>query len=160
MKRLIFVALICAAVTVVYSAKWSYFSPEFTTGANDTVWVIGTADDTTGAFALSSATSVQVEIVAAGGDTNKVKWYPVYASKPPNKAECGSVAIARFQHKWGTADSTDFMPVYPVNAVGTSQGVGISPDVACPCARIVVIGNVGAGDDSSKVVVHVSRQED
>lgn len=159
MKRFIVIMLLCAAVA---SAKWtssSFFQPLFTSTVNDTVWIIGTADDTTGAFALTSATSVQVEITTAGGDTNKVKWYPVYASKAPGYVDCGSVPISKFQHKWGTNDSTDFMPVYTVNAVGFSTGANISPDAACPCARVVVIGNVGAGDDSSKVTVHVSREE-
>lgn len=157
MKKLFAILIVC---TVVFAAKWSHFSPTFNTGANDTTWIVTTADDTSGAFALSPSVSVQVEIQTGPGDSSKVGWYPVYASKAPGYISCGEVPLSKFRSSWGNIDSTDFYGVYDIAADSSfSKGVNISPTAACPCARIVVKGHA-TDNDSARVVIHISRYEE
>lgn len=154
--KFIFVLLLAAWSSMSYAGSWWSGSPIFNSGANDSSYVIGTADDTTGGFQLSPATSVQLQMIGtAATDSSAVAFYPVFAAKG-SYSECGSVPISRFSHKWGTMDSTDFVGVYDVSTDSTfSIGVNIAPDAACECARIVVKGL--ALNDSSYVITRVTR---
>lgn len=148
--------LMLALVSVAQAGSWWNGSPSFNTGANDSTYIVGAADDTTGAFALTPSTSMQFQMIGtAATDSSALGFYPVFAALG-GRAECGDVPIARFTHKWGNMDSTDFYGVYDVSVDSVmSQGVNISPDAACPCARIVFKGL--ALNDSSYVRAIISR---
>lgn len=148
--------IMLALVATSQAGNWSHFSPTWNTGANDSIYIVGTADDTTGGFSLSPSTSVQLQMIGtAATDSSAIGFYPVFASMAPY-AECGSVPISKFSAKWGTMDSTEFYGVYDVSVDSVFfQGVNVSPDAACPCARIVAKGL--ALNDSSYIRIAVSR---
>jgi len=152
----LFVLMLALCSVAQAGTWWCSTAPNFNTGANDTIYVIGSADDTTGAFSLSPSMSAQFKMIGtAATDSSAIGFYPVFASRGIY-AECGSVPIGNFQHKWGTMDSTDFYGVYDVSVDSVmSQGVNISPDAACPCARLVFKGL--ALNDSSYIVPLLSR---
>lgn len=154
--KLISVVIALLIASVAMAGDWYSFAPSWNTGANDTIYIIAAADDTSGAFQLTPSTSIQIEQVGTPAtDSSAVGFYPVFASKT-GYAECGSVPIAKFNHKWGTMDSTDFYGVYNISIDSAfTTGVGISPDAACPCARVVAKGL--ALNDSSRIMLHVSR---
>lgn len=155
MKKFVLVALLMSVVSV-YAGEWEHFSPTWNTGANDSIYIVAAADDTSGGFRLTPSTSVQLQMIGtAATDSSAIGFYPVFASMH-SYADCGSVPISKFSHKWGTMDSTDFYGVYDVSVDSVfSIGVNISPDAACPCARIVAKGL--ALNDSSYIKIAVSR---